>query len=48
MVAFVAIRLGIGYKVCCNGYMDRLRTTRVGSATGVGLEPQRWHLCLLW
>ena len=28
-VAFVSTRLGIGYKVCCNGYMGRLRTTRV-------------------
>ena len=26
-VAFVATRLGIGYKVCCNGYMGRLSTT---------------------
>ena len=28
-VAFVATRLGIGYKECCNGYLGRLRTTRV-------------------
>ena len=28
-MAFVATQLGIGYKVCYNGYMGRLRTTRV-------------------
>ena len=28
-MAFVATQLGIDYKVCCNGYMGRLRTTRV-------------------
>ena len=28
-VDFVATLLGIGYKVCCNGYMGRMRTTTV-------------------
>ena len=28
-MAFVSTRLGIGYRVCCNGYMGRLRTTSV-------------------
>ena len=45
-MAFVATRLGIGYKVCCYGFMGRLRTTRV--ATSVGEGPQAWPMCLLW
>ena len=46
-VAFVATRLGIGYNVCCNGYMDRLRTTRVRYSGWLGTTKMTFVLTLV-
>ena len=46
-VAFVTTRLGIGYKVCCNGYMGLLRTTRVRYWDWLGSTKMTFVLTLL-
>ena len=46
-MAFVATRLGIGYKVCYSGYMGRLRTTRVRNSGWLGTTEMAFVLTLV-
>ena len=46
-MAFVATRLCIGYKVCYNGYMRRLKTTRVRYQSWLGTTKIAFVLTLV-
>ena len=46
-MAVVATRLGIGYKVCCNGCIGRLRTTRVRYRGWLGTTKMAFVLSLV-